>query len=488
MRMFVPTRSLAVLSLLLAATAASAAPRPTVVVAPLASPSAEEYQWIGQALAESFTNRLLASGQANVFSQRQWAAVLRERDIEARSVRSDEDAREIGQQLGADQLVVGSFVASWPDIRISVRRLAIDGTRPLATAEVTGNLEDLPKLEGQLAKALFKGAFDKAAKGAGPTKSVYAWQRLARCRGTLALQSMGPRARPWLPRPLVERAVADCAEAEKLDKRLVEATAFRGLGLFLLGEEKEGRKATDSALKKRREPGWPDLVSFFVRLRGGDAAGAEKVLAAAIKKRPGFLHARTTLGESLAARGDPDGARKVFEQSLAEAPKQPWIHVQVSKLLAKKGDIDGAVAGMDKALAQVPDDAVLLMEKASRQIDGKRWKDAETTLRKAMESDPRLATAYLRLGFVFLETDQLALARPILEKALLEADLESEARVRGYAHFDLAKLAVREKRTDDAKTHIAQAIQAGFADRERFEKDADLAGLVKDPGVAAMFR
>jgi len=477
-----------VVFILLAASAAQAAARPTVVVAPLFSASAEEYQWIGGAIAESLSERLLGSGQANVLSQRQWAAVLRERNIAARGVRSDEDAVSVARQLGADQVIVGSFVAAWPNVTISMRRLAVGATRPMAAVEVSGHIEELPKLEGQIARGIFKANLAKAARTGGAPKNVYAWRDLASCRATLALQSMGPRAELWLPKLLIERAEKDCAAAEKADKKLVEATAFRGLAQFLLGQKKEGSKLAETALKKRRVPGWADQIAFFTRFRNGDTKGAEKVLVAAIKKAPGFLHARTTLGETLAERGALDEAKVVFEGSLKEAPKQPWIHVQLSKVLARQKDVDGAVKVIEKALAVSPGDAVLLMEKASRQIDDKRWPAAEKTLREAMAADPRQAATYLRLGYVYLETNQLPLAGPILQKALYEADLESEARVRGYAHFDLAKLAVRNSKPDDALAHVQSAVQAGLSAKERYEADPDLGGLLKDPRFAAIFK
>jgi tetratricopeptide (TPR) repeat protein len=440
------------------------------------------------AIPESFSARLLASGQANVLSQRQWAAALRERNVAARAIKTDDDARGVGLQLGADQLIVGSFTAAWPDVKISARRLATTGSKSLATVEVSGHVEDLPQLEAKVAKALFTAGLAKAARAPTPPRSVYAWHDLSECRDTLALQSMGPRAEPWLPTALVQRAHDACARAEKADKKLVEATAFRALAMFLLDKKDDGKKLATKALQKRRDVGWVDQVAYYTASRSGDAAGAEKILRAAIKKRPGFLHARTTLGESLAERGELDEATKVFEASLAEAKGQPWVLVQLSKVQARKGAHDEAIKTVDQALANVKDDPILLMEKASRQIDAKRFKDAEATLRHAMKQDPGQAATYLRLGYIYLQTDQLALAGPILEKALFEADLESEARVRGYAHFDLAKLAARNKKTAKARTHVEKAVAAGLRDRARFEKDPDLGPLLKDPAFATIFK
>lgn len=467
--------------------AAAQAPRTTIVVAPLSTTSAPEHQWIGSALSEALSSRLLSAGSANVLSQRQWSAVLRERNVAAVVVRGEDDARFVARQLGADQVLIGTYTATWPEVRIQLHRLAATGGRPLATAEVSGRIEDLPALEEKLAKGVFTGPLGKAAQGRAAPKSVYAWHALARCRDALSLQSIGPRAQPWLPPAFVETAVSACEEAERLDRGLVEATAFRAFGKHLLGDAKQGHALAQKALAQRKVPGWPDLIAAYTTLRAGKAEAAEQILTRAIQQRPGFLHARTMLGESLLERGKLTEAKAVFEAALKDVPRQPWVMVQLSKVLAAEGDIDGAIQRVDDALALAPDDAVLLMEKGSRYIDGKRYDEAEKALRAAMAKDAGLAAAYVRLGYVYLEQDKLDLAGPILQKALFEADLESEARLRGYAHFDLAKLNARRGDREKAIDHIKKAVAAGLADKARYAEDKDLGAVVNDPALADLF-
>ncbi|MFZ9886155.1 MAG: tetratricopeptide repeat protein [Myxococcota bacterium] len=463
-------------------------PRPTVVVAPLTSSGAEEHGWIGDAFAESLSSRLLSSGSANVLSQRQWAAALRERNIAALDVKGDADARVVGQRLGADLVVVGSYMAAWPDVTVWVRLVPVAGGEAVASAEARGHLEELPRLEAQLAKQLFRAELGKAAAARGAPRNVYAWHSLTRCTSALSLQSLGPRARPWLPRAMVEQAVAACDEALRRDKSLLEAESFRALGLALLGETTKARLVARGAARRAKTPGWPHLIAYYTAHAAGDDVEAESYLAAAIKQRPGFLHAHTTLGEAQLDRGALAEARATFEGSLRECPRQPWTQVQLSKVLGREGKIDDALARLDEALIQVPGDPLLLLEKGSRYIDGKRWDDAERTLRASMEQDPRIAATYLRLGYVYLEQDKRELAGAILQKALVEADLESEARVRGYAHFDLAKLHARQGNKTKATEHLKLAAEAGFADKNSVVHDSDLAILADDPEVSALLQ
>jgi tetratricopeptide (TPR) repeat protein len=462
---------------------------PTVVVAPfVTSTTGEEYQWIGSAFSEALTDRLLSSDDANVFSQKQWAAVLRERDIAARTVSSEADAEAIARQLGADQYVFGRFKAGWPEVTVSARRYKVGSDEAIAEVSVTGNLSELIKVEKDVAKGIFGKDFKKAAKASGPAKNVSAWRSLTLCRDALALQSIGPRAKIWLPTSLAEQALGHCERALKEDKKNAIAQAFSALGQYIVGQKKPALQTIGKVLKSKKRPyGWVDQIAFFLYLQEKDDKKASKAITTAIKKRPGLLHARTTLGEHLIASGDLAGAQKVLEDSLAASPNQPWVLVQVGKLKAQQGDVDGAITSTDQALALVPDDAVVLMEKASRLIDGKRYQDAEAVLRAAMAADPRLASAYLRLGYVYLETNQLELAGPILNKALYEADRESERRVKGYAHYDLAKLHARLGDPERAAAELGRALAAGFSERERFEADKDLVEVRKLPAYKALF-
>lgn len=484
--------SFAAALLLPLAAAASASAAPTIVVGPFATQAAPEYLWMGPALSDALTARLIAAGTPTT-SQRQWAAVMRERDVDREDVSDDKVLLAVGRELGADEIIVGAFTATWPDVSIHARRVTVvaPGQEPVVVAEanVAGRIERLPDLEQELAKALFEKTDPAIAKVKGQVpRDVYAWHRLSLCRDALALQSLGPRARVWVPKALVVNAKAHCEAALKIDPKLTEAKAFLALAQQLNGETDAAVAGATAAAKEAREVGWPHLIAYYVLLRADKAKESDEILKKAIAKRPGFLHGRTLLGESLYERGELTLAKDAFEASLRDAPKQPWVLAQLGKVQARTGDVDGALATTARALQIAPDDPIILLEKASREIDGKRWKEAEATLRKTMQIDPRLAAAYLRLGYVYLETQQLGLAKPILEKAVHEANLQSEERVRAFAHYDLAKLFAREKNNKASLQHLKSAVKAGFTDRARIEADPDLAAVVKDASYATLWK
>ncbi len=475
------------MTLVMALLAGPVAAAPTVVVAPLTTSSGGEYGWIGSALAASLTDRLVQGGQANVFSQKQWAAVLRERDIAAQSVRGDDDALVVARQLGADQAVVGAYTARWPDLHIQARRVAVADGKVIAEASADGHIEDLVALEAKLARGLYGADLKKAAKASAPSRNVYAWHHLARCREALTLQSLGATARLWIPAPVAAAARADCEAAQKLDKKARDVAALLALAAFAEGDKGAG-PAIDRAIKKDPSSGLAEQIGFFIHAKSGEMDKAIALLDKAVKKRPGLLHARTTLGEAHLAAGRFDDAEKVFRASLLRTERQPWVWVQLSKVHAHRGEADAALAAVNKAVEMGGADPVLLMEKASRLIDAKKYKEAEATLRAVMQKDPRLAAAYVRLGYIYLETNQLTLAGPILLKALYEADRPSERRVRAYAHFDLAKLAARRGDKAEALRRVGLAVDAGFDDKGRYERDPDLKGFVDEAALRGKWR
>jgi tetratricopeptide (TPR) repeat protein len=130
-------------------------------------------------------------------------------------------------------------------------------------------------------------------------------------------------------------------------------------------------------------------------------------------------------------------------------------------------------------------------------IEMKRWRDAETVLREAVQASPSLETAHFNLGLVLEESGRL-------EEAAAAYRKELEVNPRAYrAAFNLAKLRQRGGRPQEAvalfqkvvvvapefavgRLYLAKALlDAGdLAGAER-EARAGLAGR-PDPGLAPL--
>ncbi|MEW5854218.1 MAG: tetratricopeptide repeat protein, partial [Myxococcota bacterium] len=454
--------------------------KPLVAVAPFTSASPDEYQWLGLGLAELILARLARSPDVHALSIRQWGAVLRERDQALTAVDTDQAALAVGRSLGARFVVLGTFSARWPDVKASVRVLdAVSGT---VVKEATGlvHLEEALTLDGILGKAIFDAVGIAPPKQGMQTRSVYAWHQATLCREIVTWQSLGPRARPVMPRAAAVQAQKHCQAALALDPNYPEALEGLGIAEALIGDTSNALTHLAAAGKARKSPDLAELGAFWARWRAGQRDDAVKGLRDAITKRPNFLHARGTLGQALNELGRHEEAQKEFQAYLEMAPAQPWALTQLGYSLARLGKMDEALARTQEAVDVAPADPTFRIELASRHIDAKQLPQAEAVLRKVMEQDPKVAVAYLRLGYVYLLQDNRPLARAILEKAIVEADLDAEWRIRGMAHFDLAKLDMRERNRPAALERLRKAVGEGFAEADRIESDADLAALRDD--------
>ena len=129
--------------------------------------------------------------------------------------------------------------------------------------------------------------------------------------------------------------------------------------------------------------------------------------------------------------------------------------------LARTGQPDEAIAISEKALGLNPGDPELLIETASRYIDAGRDPRAEPLLDQALNATPKRPLAALRLGFLYLRTHKLPLARQALEQCLELATRDDEAGTRGIAHADLARVAARQNRYLDAVSELDRARKEG---------------------------
>lgn len=460
--------------------------RTTIALAPFTTGSTEEYWFIGFALADVMQQRMSRAKNINTLSLKQWNAVLRDRDLPIGASQSDAELLRSGKLLGAKYVVSGAYQAKWPNLSVMMRVMDTHSGKVVHSATFKGHLERLLEIEGLLSKDLFNWLKVKLPPAPVRHHSVYAFRAAMICKETAILQSLGPRSVPTLPAAAIWKAKAMCDQALAEDKTDVIALGALGVLRAAAGDNAGAEKELKKAVGYTRRTGYADLGLFWARFRQGKKDLAINDLRAAVEKSPGDLHARGVLGQALSEVKRYDEAKKVWETYLKLSPKHPFARTQLAHTLARLKDIDGAVAQVNLAIQAIPDDATLYVERASRQIDGKRWKDAEASLRQALKLDPNLALAYLRLGFVYLQTGQNKLAKPILQKALKAADMESEQGIRGVALFDLAKVSMRAGRKDEALSYLDQALSEGFTKANWLKIDADLAALRGDPRYKAL--
>jgi tetratricopeptide (TPR) repeat protein len=478
------------LALALLFVTSSAFARTTVGVVALTTTSSEEYQWIGPALASALNMRVALQPELNALTTRQINAAVRQDDFEGRTLAEPKTAQRLGKLLGADLLLVGSYEARWPSIKITLTPLGIAKGEARQSYVIEGDLDALVELEAQAARALASelGAKEpNISQGAFGTTSLKAWRLVTLAQATLDWQSLGPQAAEKstalaLPKAAVESAAAQLTSATQLDADYGEAWATLGVAQALLGNTREAWRSFGkaTALGSGHHP-TAVVGASFVRMREGRFEEAAGILRSGVDRNPGFLHARGYLGELYNHLGRHKEALAAFEEYAKLAPAQPWVLAQRGYTKSRLGDHTGAVSDTIAAVDLVPDSPALLIQLASRYIDAGKLIGAEDALMQAMKIRPDEARVYVRLGYVYLLQGKDELAIPVSEKALVQAKLGASNRDRAYAHLNLARAYGRQGDLDRAFSHLAKAKSEGLPSLAELDTDPKLAGMRKDP-------
>lgn len=479
--------SLTLLALLVAAAPARAQRLPTVVIGPFSTGSGPEYHWIGDALAQALTARIYAANAVNYLSLRQVRAAIKSDNIDRAGLHDPQVASRLGTLLGADFVVVSSFTATWPDITFVVRVVDVARRAVSHTYTRSGHLDELVALESDLARQL-AGFSPLAAigheRGRFGTANLYAWRQLMLGVGILWEQSLAPGRELVLPREALSTAVQRFDQAIALDPAYAQPHAEKAVALSLLGKDKEALAAIATALGL----GLADvpevvLAGYFVHYRAGKQPAARQILSDAISAHPGFLNARSYLGELLQASGQHEEALAAFGQYLERVPDQPYVLARMGYSHAKLKRYDQAIELSIKAVDRLPESPSLLLELASRYIDAGKLMGAEETLRAAIDKFPEQPTAYVRLGYVYLLGNKIELAIPISEKALLVAQGADNGRERAYAGLNLTRAYALQGDTTRAVVALRQALHDGLSDLGQLRDDKRLAGFLARPEV-----
>jgi tetratricopeptide (TPR) repeat protein len=387
---------------------------------------------------------------------KQLDAVLRRRDL-----RLDDNAvpgigLEVAKALGATDLISGAVSFKGSEATVSAKRIKVADGSTAGASEATGPRRDLAKLAQFLARDLL-GATELPPP---ITMNEKALEGAARCEIVLARQSLGAHSHMTLKPDKIAEAEKECRDALKADPKLGLARAGLSVVLAARGKYDEARKEAAKALDDRFIP-FAVLAEAFAARKANDSQAWTDILASAVDERPGFLHALGYLAEDRMEQGDDKEALNLFNRYLERSPDHTWAMGKKSREMAKLGQLDEAIALAEKALTMNPGDPELLIETASRYIDAGRDAKAEPLLKQAMDSKPPRPLAALRLGYLYIRTHRLPQAKDALEKCVQMAVREDEARTRGIAHADLARVAAKQNRYPDAVSELQKARSEG---------------------------
>lgn len=127
---------------------AKASPSFLVAVFPLEDlrPSAET-EGLGEVLAEGITDGLSGTPGIHVVERQRLKAVMDEIGLGMSGAVDEKTAVRVGKLLGANHLLLGSFMKFRSQVRVNARIVRTETGEITGTAKVTGKFEDILELE-----------------------------------------------------------------------------------------------------------------------------------------------------------------------------------------------------------------------------------------------------------------------------------------------------------------------------------------------------
>jgi tetratricopeptide (TPR) repeat protein len=480
--------------------ALTAAPsvRKTVRVSPLiVPPTADDAagRELGFGIADRAAAELFATGRYNHFHLKQILSMAKRHAIAMGDLAQADTALRAATVIGAECGATGGLTrdagGAWRltgtafDRRRNIRQsLKIELGSDTASAVRVGGRALAAAVAGFDNVELVKeGTLVHPDTGSAEAMTAY----LA-CYATLVEQPMGLREAHVVDAKRIAAARKSCETAVSLDAAFAPAWAASSLASALAFENEAAAKALERARAITAYVPMTPIAHYWLATRFKSNREGAAVLKDAARASPGALIVLTYLGEHLNITKAYEGALDAWDQYLALGIDSPHAMAQKGYALAHLGRIEEAVRLTEEANRKDPSSLDVRLELASRLVDAKKLAEAAAILTPMLSEAGVTGEVVLRLGWVKLLEKSDDEAANLFKRALELAAGPSEWRTRGRARYDLAILAARQGRLEEAEDRILDAQKDGYVGPDLLEKEPDLSAVVKRPRVAALLK
>jgi len=182
----------------------------------------KEKNWIGAGFSETLTTKLVKVSEITVLERENLSKILEEIKFQKSGMVDEKTAVETGKMYGVDVMVFGSFQSVGDSLRISARFVDIKTRKVIDTAEATGKISDIFKLQDEVAFNLIDslkivlGEKEKEEIKINPTENLTAYQWFSKGyeAGTLKLY---------------DKAIEYCTKAIQIVPKYAKAYYNRGV-------------------------------------------------------------------------------------------------------------------------------------------------------------------------------------------------------------------------------------------------------------------
>jgi len=321
--------------------------------------------WIGAGFAETLTTKLCKVKEVNLLEREQLSKILDEIKFQKSGLVDESTAVQTGKMYGVDVMVFGSYQVMGDTLRVSARFVDVETRKVIDTAETTGDMADIFKLQDNIAFSLMDslkvvlGEKEKQEVTVNPTEDLTAYQWYSKGNDAFNLK-------------LYNEAIECYQEAINLDPK--HADAYDNMG--------------------------------FAYYRKGNYDSAIEMCEKAISINPEYANAYDNMGVIYAHKGDFDKAIEMYEKAISINPEFAEAYDNMGSAYAKKGNYDKAIyvnIGKDKSIAYTKkgnyDKAIELFE-------------------KAISINPEYADAYFNMGLAYDYKGNYDKAIEMYEKAV----------------------------------------------------------------------
>lgn len=191
---------------------------------------------------------------------------------------------------------------------------------------------------------------------------------------------------------------------------------------------------------------------------------ATRHLEEALRLNPGFVEARTLLGNLLGERGQHEEALRQCRAALATRPNDPQLHSNLGSLLALQGQLDQAVASFLEAIRLDPNYAEAHSNLAWVYKDSRRYDEALRHFRACLRLKPGLPSPSIGLAWL-LATHPDPVRRNPTEAIPLAERLVAQSNYQNWMSLDtLAAAYAAAGRFDEAAAVAGKALPLAQAD------------------------
>lgn len=117
----------------------------------------ERYDHLGKAFSSMMISDLSVIERLRLIERERLDDIMAELDLQYSGRVDEESAQSLGMIVGAEYLVLGSFITVDPEIRMNTRVARVETSEIVTTAEVTGQRDSLFDLQQRLADQIIEG-------------------------------------------------------------------------------------------------------------------------------------------------------------------------------------------------------------------------------------------------------------------------------------------------------------------------------------------